>query len=512
MTPAEDLFELIKSLTKNEKRFFRLSITLQKGEKNHLRLFDVISKQKEYDEKAIKKHFAHNKKFIASFSSWKKYLYRSLLKSLRNYYTDHSVNVRLLHIMNDIETLFQKGLFKQCEKLMDKAKNIAHSHDKYLPFLLLNDYENAILTRQNYPKKMNSHFKERTKNINAMLEKYKNEFEYGQLSQQIYSLFKKHGYAREKKGLKKYEYLITNPLLQDDNKAITFRSKNNFYGIHALYSSLKGDWEATYKYRIKALELAESRAEIIKGNPRMYINILGNLLVVCDVLKKNDVFKQILQKMRNFPATSIELQHFIFQRSYTLEFEHYLSNNEFAEGVKLIPAIKEYIEKNNKVIVNVLAHQFYYNMAYSNFGVGNFSDTLKLLNKILSDSDKELREDIYCYVRMLALIVHYELGNEEFLEYDIKSFNRYLDKNHRFYAFESLMINFFHKIIKFHSNERQTSFKKLQSELYTFSKKSFMTQVFESFDFISWAKSKIENKSFAEIVRGKAKQTLISEQ
>mgnify|MGYP000023314336 CR=1 FL=1 len=57
MKPSNELFQLIKSLTKSEKRYFKLSSSLQSGEKNYMKLFDIIEIQDEYDEPAIKQKF-----------------------------------------------------------------------------------------------------------------------------------------------------------------------------------------------------------------------------------------------------------------------------------------------------------------------------------------------------------------------------------------------------------------------------------------------------------------------
>ena len=57
MKPSAELFDLVKSLSKSEKRFFKLSSSLQTGEKNYLQIFDAIEKQPNYDEAALKKQF-----------------------------------------------------------------------------------------------------------------------------------------------------------------------------------------------------------------------------------------------------------------------------------------------------------------------------------------------------------------------------------------------------------------------------------------------------------------------
>ncbi len=107
MKPSNELFDLIQSLTKSEKRFFKLHSALQSGEKNYLRIFDAVDKQKAYDEEAIKKQFA-KETFIRHFPSEKNHLYKLVLKALRAYHAESSVTGVLKQHINNIEILFQR--------------------------------------------------------------------------------------------------------------------------------------------------------------------------------------------------------------------------------------------------------------------------------------------------------------------------------------------------------------------------------------------------------------------
>ena len=57
-TVSEELFQLIKSLSKQEKRYFKLYASRHViGEKNkYVQLFDAIDKQAAYNEEKIKKN------------------------------------------------------------------------------------------------------------------------------------------------------------------------------------------------------------------------------------------------------------------------------------------------------------------------------------------------------------------------------------------------------------------------------------------------------------------------
>ena len=57
MAKKGELFLLIKSLSRTEKRYFRMFANMNKGSANYLRLFDAIDKQEVYDEKTIKEEF-----------------------------------------------------------------------------------------------------------------------------------------------------------------------------------------------------------------------------------------------------------------------------------------------------------------------------------------------------------------------------------------------------------------------------------------------------------------------
>ena len=99
MKPSHELFHLIKSLTKSEKRFFKLSSALQSGEKNYLKIFDVIDRQTEYDEQKVKDYF-NSETFIKHFPSEKNHLYKLILKrELRHKLEKHTTIEDVINVL-----------------------------------------------------------------------------------------------------------------------------------------------------------------------------------------------------------------------------------------------------------------------------------------------------------------------------------------------------------------------------------------------------------------------------
>src|SRR5688572_25646962 len=100
MVKKGNLFLLIKSLSKSEKRYFKLFADNGKSDSNYLQLFEAIDKQEEFDEDAIRKKFK-GKAFTAQLHVAKIYLSELILKSLRNFHANDSVNGQVLDLIRD---------------------------------------------------------------------------------------------------------------------------------------------------------------------------------------------------------------------------------------------------------------------------------------------------------------------------------------------------------------------------------------------------------------------------
>ena len=138
------------------------------------------------------------------------------------------------------------------------------------------------------------------------------------------------------------------------------------------------------------------------------------------------------------------------------------------------------------------------------FGAGEYSKANTYLNKILNEH-VDVRNDLQCFSRILSMIIHFELGHADLLEYVVQSTHRFLLKRKRLYKFESIVLHFIRKELPVINTQKQliNAFKKLKTEIIAATKNPFEKTVFDYFDFISWLESKIENRSFAEVVREK---------
>ncbi len=509
MKKSTELFQLIKSLSISEKRYFKLSVSIQKGEKNYIKLFNAIDKQNEYDEKAIIKTF-EKENFIRQISVTKYNLCKLVLKSLRAYHSATTIDIELNELLHEVKILYTKGLFSHCKNMLKKAKYIAYKHENHVRILEVLNWEKDLMRAETYSGKKNKDIDNLLSEEKRIIDEYKNQCEFSCLDSKIFVLQLNNLYIRSEEELQEYEVIINDQLYRSERNALSYHAKIYFHRAHGFYFLSKSDFVDSYKHYHKLLELMDSQPLHLKENLRNYLSALHNIAVVLIYLKRYDEFKHYINKLRAISENhakelSEDTRFRIFIRSYNMEYFMYILRGEFETCKVLINKIESGLQQFKRRVDKVSELSLIYKYSYAYFGCGEYSRSLHWLNKILNDPNPELASDIHCFARIMNLILHFELGNRDLLEYIVKSTYRYLYKRKHLYKFENSVLNFIRgklpKIIT--QEELLDGFKELKKELEVITENSFERKVLEYFDFNSWLESKIENRLFAEIVRKK---------
>src|SRR5207249_8254543 len=125
---TDSLFQLIHSLQKSEKRNFKLYIKRSSGREDLkiIRLFDVIDKLNEYDEKQLLKKMPEITK--TQLANLKTHLYKELLASLRIIKTTDSIDMQLHEQLDYARILYNRGLYMQSLKILEKVKEMSQTY------------------------------------------------------------------------------------------------------------------------------------------------------------------------------------------------------------------------------------------------------------------------------------------------------------------------------------------------------------------------------------------------
>ncbi len=141
-TPSNDLFRLIKSMTPSEKRYFKQHFDISGGLK--VQLFDVINKQSEYDEEAIKEHF-EGTSVARSLKVHKVQLTRLIITSLISCRREKLSEKTSATLLQDAKVLLDQNLLGACLRKCDEAIKVGSEKDEFSRVLHAIELKNNAL-------------------------------------------------------------------------------------------------------------------------------------------------------------------------------------------------------------------------------------------------------------------------------------------------------------------------------------------------------------------------------
>lgn len=507
---TDDLVQLIKSLTRAEKRHFRLFVGRNQASDDilFLQLFDVLDKHKEYDEELILRKLPAIKK--SQLSNLKAHLYKQLLTSLRLLNRNHVEDILLRELIDHARVLYDKGLYRQSLDVLDKAKAKALKGKFYTIALEVIEFEKYI-EAQYITRSIEGRAEELTQaalHINRILT---DTNRFSNLSLQMYGLYLKVGFVRDEKALYYVRSFFQTNLPDIEFRKLDFFGKVYYCQAHIWYYHLAQDFPMSYRYAQRWLDLFHEEPELKLLNVPLYLKSLHNLLNALFNLLHYEKFEKILSELKHFPDEyditqnkNIEGLYYLFWYNHSIK-KHFLEGT-FREGTLLIPELIELIDADEYNWDNHRIMLFYYRIACLYFGSGDNANAIEYLNLIINQKNPDYRADIQCFARILNLIAHYELGNAQLVEYQVKSVYRFLAKMEELQAVQQEIFRFVRRVPRMRASEMREQFIILKSKLLKLQDDPYERRAFLYLDIISWLESKIENRPLQEIAEEKFQQ------
>lgn len=508
-TVSEDVFTLIKSLSKPEKRYFRFYASMGNTNENmiYLKLFDAIETQKNYNEKKLLKKIPELKPI--RISAQKNYLGELILESLQWYHSQRSVNAKLRSFISNIEILFSKRLFKQCSKQIVKAKELAQHYEKHQQLSELIQWEEKVISSTLSSAQDGARINKLLAENISLIEMTQTEARYKLLIDKFFDLFRREGSFSGKETKERLRKLIQHPLLKKYPRS--FHERNLYHRIFQVYYYMSDNWKKYNESLQLIIKDFESNPQQIEESPVVYLNTLNNYMISSRNTHTEKEFNVTLQKVNRIEQNSTYANNknvrIALLLCHVTELDTYSMKGEFKKGIPLSARIEETLGKQGEMENKIRRVPIYYAFAYNYFGAGNFKRTLFWVNKILNDPDTNIRNDFQVFTRLLNILTHFELGNEKELEYFTRSTYRFLLRIKREHKIEGIILRFIRKKIHNANSKKEllTAFGELKSQIEMLAQDPAEEEALRYFDFVSWLESKIQGKDFAEVVKEKWK-------
>ncbi len=503
----DNLFDLIKSLSKSEKRQFKLYVGRLgvNEDAKFMTLFAILDKLKGYNEVDILKHGAIKK---SQLSNLKAHLYKQILISLRLNPAHQNVRIQIREQLDFATILYHKGLYNQSLKILDKAKAMALANEEkniaYEIIELEKIIESQYITRSisSRADELTIEAKEVSK-LNLITSKLSN------LSLQLYGIFLKKGYVKNDEEYQVITQYFNARMPKFKIEALGFREKLWLYKAYLWYSFLIQDFRSCYKYALKWVELFYAHPDMITLNPVFFLRGQQYLLEALFYIRDVNRFKETLQKLETvvkqvtFPKSE-NIESLVFLHRYSHKINLHFMEGTFEEGFPLVAEVLQGIKKHEGTIDEHHVMVFYYKIACLYFGAGENKKCAEYLEKIIDNKSLQMREDLLCFSRILNLVAHYEAGDDYHLDRLIKSTYKFLIKMEDLYQVQKEMIKFLRRLGDIYPHQLKGEFEKLYKKLKEFEDDPYERRSFLYLDILSWLESHITGKSIPQIISERA--------
>ncbi|WP_185877335.1 hypothetical protein [Blattabacterium cuenoti] len=501
----DHLFLLVKTLSKSEKRNFIIYVNRIKKNQNYkyLELFEIINKMDNYNEKKILDKTTISKKQLSNVKS---NLYKQILISLKIQHTKNNYDIKIREYIDFSKILYNKGLYIQSLKLLEKAKIIAKYYEYNTILLEIIEFEKMIES-QHITRSICSKSRELSTDSKELINKIKYTNTLSNLSLELYGLYLKVGYVRNEKDKIFIETYFRANITVFNIDNLCFYEKLFLYQAKVWYYYIQQNFIMCYKISYKWVKLFHNYKKKKKLNSISYLKgyhyLLDSLFYLNHYYEFSSTLKQFEKEIKNNKILTNENTYIlIFIYTYTNRINKHYMEGTFSKGIKtVIPSLFDKFKK----IYNRMDHHYimilYYKIACLYFGSGDNKNTILYLLKIIENKKKDLRQDLQCFARLLHLIACYESGLDENLDQKIKSTYKFFIQMDDWYIVQKEIILFFKNLGKFYPNQIKEQFKKLRDKLIKYNNHPYEKRTFLYLDIISWLSAKIENKSVESIVR-----------
>jgi hypothetical protein len=503
-----DLFDLVKSLSKSEKRFLKLTASASNLNQNLITLFNTIEITDDFKEDFFTKKIKGETLLIKSQTS--EHLYNFILKCLRSFHAESSASYIIKDEITNILNLFDKAQYKQCRKILNKQKQEAYRFERFHFILELIGLEKLLISIETQFNIKHNSIEDLVEEEQTVIEKAKNLGTYTLLYSKINLNTRQKNKAKTDEDMEIINSFLNSPLLKNNKSVKSKKALIIYHHCRSILFCRCQDNQSREEECELLLKIMDEHKELIEEMPSRYLTTLNNLVNIAYEEKKYKTcalrIKHIEEKanLKAFNTTDLQLKIFtsVLNGKLTINTNSGFLKESLANVEEIEKGLIEYKGKINKEEELV----FYYNIAIMNTYFGNYEKAKHYIGLILNEGNNLLREDLQSFARILNIGLHYELSNFKQLGYIISTIKNYYKTQISYFKTEKLILSYFEKLaelkIKNKANEKEIflSFKK---DLESVMKDAHEKNVSYYFDIEVYIESKITTTPMDQLLKKK---------
>ena len=492
-----NIFDIIGRLTKEEKRYFKIYLKRIQSNQNGsrvLELYDLVNRKVYENDDDLSEYF-YPKKSKNAYYRLKNRLLDDLEKSLLIQHSEQQERTQILQQISLAQIYAGKSLFKEAFGILKKIERKAYK-SQYYDLLTAIYYEITTVAFEYEPINLEKYLQLQRQNM----ERYQQSLQTKQLIQHLsYRLIKANFEVRDealnatldeiKNQLSLQETFIESPKLQFEISNTIRRillQKRDFEGLEAYLISNLRDFEAKKLY-----------------NKDSHLNKIISLVWIINTLSKNLKFKEVPPYIALLHDTLLAYNKLFYDRYiwtyYQCLITQYFYSNQLPEAIALLESLSDEQRQKGVLYYDIFVRG---NLSVIYFCQNDLSKSMTHIAPLFyKDTYNKLSVELQLRLSILELILHFENGDMNFIDYRINEIRSTFKKLLRQAAY--LREANFLKILKRSVNKVRPFHQKNVIQLaQTFIEQSppFGPGSNEFISYQLWLKSKLEKRDYYGVI------------
>jgi hypothetical protein len=502
MPVSNELFDIIRVMTRKEKSFFRRYFKMHSAGRDGavLRLFEGFveysANNEIYVEEKLK--LSIDESTLRHFAVVKNNLYNLVLKSLTEYRRENSNENKVKGLLEHDEILFSMSLLSQAAGVLRKAKKIAVTNELFMEVNSILNRERTLarymLDAEGYGKVVDRVHIEQTENLARL----KNLSEMNDLGSRITLLLQKYptSKTRDEAGMKERDDILNDPLLSDEKKMLSSITTKRFYNLNVIINEWAGDHAASLGFAKKYAEVVEK--DVLKHKASLHEFIISHYSVLSSSgrAQNMEVYETAYLKLENFkrqfPAATerdkLEAAYMLGLSVFSKAADDYHAER----GEKMLLDADENFKKYERVFSIQQKIVWFFVIARFCFFKAAYPDAGIWLNRLIQLPGSDVSQDYQCYARIMNLVVAYESGNPDRIEHELRRAYYFLTKRNKIYKYEKIILDYIRQAFRVRSErEINEMLEFMHRDLSAIKNDPFEENAFDAFDLLPWLEGKI---------------------
>jgi hypothetical protein len=501
MLKSESLIHLINNLTKQEKKEFSLYIS-NKPEKDYIFLFRLIDDKKVSDPEELKMSFLAAKP-TSSFNTVVIYLFDLLIDILTRLRTEQDSYYLLFNELLHARVLYEKSMYQECFQVLKKVKEKAVYYENHFALLVAQRLElNYLLTLDfedmDEQKLLNKQYK-----MNNTLKSIR------QLNEQssLYELLKyrmiNRGASRSLEETQKLDDLVTSEISIVASAGVeNFEIKKNHQLFQANYFITVGDYKAAFNSFVELNKLFEENSHLWNNPPVYYLMTVEGMLESLRIMHNYEGMNYFIEKLTKLSSPSSSFQLNVTYVIFIYRLFSFIDAGDFDKaGIWIAEHQASLIDKMLLLKEQQQAEMSLY-IALIHLGNGEYRKARKRLSATIGRGHL-YSLPLFRTIRIVNVMIHYELGDVDYIQSEIRSIKREMSKNKGYnLKVESFLLKFLNYSFADTNRKRRAEiWKSMAEEVHALYADKYETQILRKFDFVAWVEAKIFEVPLSDILK-----------